>query len=76
MTAYAALQAREFGCEADAGYRRATKHQRFVGTGYFDEVAQTIACGYSSTTALCGSTEERSSKRDREPHKTPVSTET
>ena len=57
MTAYAALQAREFEREADAGYR-ATKHQRFVGTGYFDEVAQTIACGYSSTTALCGSTEE------------------
>ena len=39
------------------GYR-ATKHQRFVGTGYFDEVAQAIACGYSSTTALSGSTEE------------------
>jgi isocitrate lyase len=57
MTAYAALQAREFAREADSGYR-ATKHQRFVGTGYFDEVAQTIACGYSSTTALCGSTEE------------------
>ncbi|MEX0675671.1 MAG: isocitrate lyase [Pirellulales bacterium] len=56
MTAYAALQEREFAREAD-GYR-ATKHQRFVGTGYFDEVAQTIACGYSSTTALCGSTEE------------------
>jgi isocitrate lyase len=57
MTAYAALQEREFAREADAGYR-ATKHQRFVGTGYFDEVAQTIACGSSSTTALCGSTEE------------------
>ena len=57
MTAYAALQEREFAREADAGYR-ATKHQRFVGTGYFDEVAQTIACGYSSTTALAGSTEE------------------
>ena len=57
MTAYAALQQREFAREADSGYR-ATKHQRFVGTGYFDEVAQTIACGYSSTTALCGSTEE------------------
>ena len=57
MTAYAALQQREFACEADAGYR-AAKHQRFVGTGYFDEVAQTIACGYSSTTALNGSTEE------------------
>jgi isocitrate lyase len=57
MTAYAALQEREFAREADAGYR-ATKHQRFVGTGYFDEVTQTISCGYSSTTALSGSTEE------------------
>ncbi len=57
MTAYAALQQREFEREADAGYR-ATRHQRFVGTGYFDEVAQAIACGYSSTTALSGSTEE------------------
>ncbi len=57
MSAYAALQEREFAREAYSGYR-ATKHQRFVGTGYFDEVAQTIACGVSSTTALCGSTEE------------------
>ncbi len=57
MTAYSALQEREFAREADSGYR-ATKHQRFVGTGYFDEVAQTIACGVSSTTALHGSTEE------------------
>lgn len=57
MTAYAALQQREFQLEGEAGYR-ATKHQRFVGTGYFDEVAQTIAGGRSSTTALCGSTEE------------------
>ena len=57
MTAYAALQEREFAREADAGYR-ATKHQRFVGTGYFDQVSQTIAGGNSSTTALSGSTEE------------------
>jgi isocitrate lyase len=57
MAAYSALQEREFALEAEAGYR-ATKHQRFVGTGYFDEVAQTIACGYASTTALNGSTEE------------------
>ncbi|MBI3839379.1 MAG: isocitrate lyase, partial [Planctomycetia bacterium] len=57
MTAYAALQEREFACEACAGYR-ATKHQRFVGTGYFDQVAQAIAGGVSSTTALSGSTEE------------------
>ncbi len=56
MTAYSQLQEREFAREAD-GYR-ATKHQRFVGTGYFDEVAQTIAGGSSSTTALHGSTEE------------------
>jgi isocitrate lyase len=57
MTAYAALQEQEFAREADSGYR-ATKHQRFVGTGYFDEVAQAIAGGRSSTTALAGSTEE------------------
>jgi len=56
MTAYAALQEREFARETDSGYR-ATKHQRFVGTGYFDEVAQAIACGRSSTTALAESTE-------------------
>jgi isocitrate lyase len=57
MTAYATLQEQEFAREADSGYR-ATKHQRFVGTGYFDEIAQAIAGGSSSTTALCGSTEE------------------
>jgi isocitrate lyase len=57
MTAYAALQEREFACEA-AGDYRATKHQRFVGTGYFDAVTQCIAGGEASTTALTGSTEE------------------
>ncbi len=56
MTAYAEFQAREFESESD-GYR-ATKHQRFVGTGYFDEVAQRIADGALSTMALKGSTEE------------------
>jgi isocitrate lyase len=56
MTAYAELQEREFALEAD-GYR-AVKHQRFVGTGYFDQVAQCIAGGNSSTTGLNGSTEE------------------
>lgn len=55
MTAYAALQEREFGLEAD-GFR-ATKHQTFVGTGYFDAVTQIIAAGNSSVTALAGSTE-------------------
>jgi hypothetical protein len=38
------------------GYE-AVKHQRFVGTGYFDMVTQVIASGNSSTTALAGSTE-------------------
>ena len=57
MSAYAALQEREFAREADADYR-ATKHQRFVGTGYFDQVTQCVTQGLSSTTALAGSTEE------------------
>jgi isocitrate lyase len=56
MAAYSDLQQREFQLE-DRGYS-ATKHQREVGTGYFDEVAQAIAGGMSSTTALTGSTEE------------------
>jgi isocitrate lyase len=56
MTAYARLQEQEFASEID-GYR-ATKHQAFVGTGYFDALTQTIAGGASSTTALSGSTEE------------------
>ncbi len=56
MTAYAKLQEREFASEID-GYR-ATKHQAFVGTGYFDALTQTISGGASSTTALKGSTEE------------------
>jgi isocitrate lyase len=56
MTAYAKLQEEEFALE-EAGYR-ATKHQSFVGTGYFDTLTQTISGGSSSTTALSGSTEE------------------
>ena len=56
MAAYSELQQREFALE-EVGYT-ATKHQREVGTGYFDEVAQVIAGGRSSTTALNGSTEE------------------
>ena len=55
MAAYSELQQAEFAAEAD-GYS-ATRHQREVGTGYFDEVAQVIAGGASSTTALTGSTE-------------------
>lgn len=56
MAAYSELQEAEFGAE-ELGYT-ATKHQREVGTGYFDDVAQVIAAGRSSTTALRGSTEE------------------
>jgi len=57
MSAYAKLQATEFEREADSNYR-AVKHQAFVGTGYFDTVAQVICGGNSSTTALTGSTEQ------------------
>ena len=56
MAAYSELQAAEFAAEND-GYT-ATKHQREVGAGYFDDVAQVIAGGKSSTTALRGSTEQ------------------
>jgi isocitrate lyase len=55
MPAYADLQTAEFSAEK-FGYT-ATKHQREVGAGYFDDVAQVIAQGSSSTTALAGSTE-------------------
>lgn len=56
MSAYARLQEREFEMEPN-GYR-AVKHQSFVGTGYFDMVAEVIEGGKGSTGALKGSTEE------------------
>jgi isocitrate lyase len=56
MTAYVRLQEAEFAAEKQ-GYS-ATRHQREVGTGYFDQVTQIIQAGRSSTTALTGSTEE------------------
>ncbi|MGH8587815.1 MAG: isocitrate lyase, partial [Gammaproteobacteria bacterium] len=56
MSAYVELQEAEFRAEAQ-GYS-ATKHQREVGTGYFDAVTQAITGGTSSITALSGSTEE------------------
>ena len=56
MAAYSELQQAEFNAEA-VGYT-ATKHQREVGTGYFDAVSQVIAAGKSSTLALHGSTEQ------------------
>jgi isocitrate lyase len=57
MTAYVALQQAEFAAES-SGYT-ATKHQREVGAGYFDDVTQTVTGGNSSITALGGSTEEQ-----------------
>jgi len=56
MSAYVALQEAEFASEKD-GYT-ATKHQREVGAGYFDDVTQVVTAGLSSVTAMKGSTEE------------------
>jgi isocitrate lyase len=56
MSAYVELQEAEFASES-IGYT-ATKHQREVGTGYFDQVTQAISGGHSSLSALHGSTEE------------------
>ena len=56
MSAYVALQEAEFASEKD-GYT-ATKHQREVGAGYFDDVTQVVTAGQSSVTAMKGSTEE------------------
>ncbi|HLV86069.1 MAG TPA: isocitrate lyase [Candidatus Sulfotelmatobacter sp.] len=56
MAAYSRLQEKEFACETHYGYQ-AVKHQRFVGTGYFDQVQQVISGGLASTMALAGSTE-------------------
>jgi isocitrate lyase len=57
MAAYSDLQQAEFAAES-AGYS-ATRHQREVGTGYFDQVAEVISGGRASTLALEGSTEEK-----------------
>ncbi|MBP3041095.1 isocitrate lyase [Bacillaceae bacterium Marseille-Q3522] len=56
MAAYSELQEAEFASEK-FGYT-ATRHQREVGTGYFDQVSLVVSGGTSSTTALKGSTEE------------------
>jgi isocitrate lyase len=65
MAAYSELQQGEFAAEAH-GYS-ATRHQREVGTGYFDEVAMTISGGQSSTTALADSTEAAQFKKEAVP---------
>lgn len=57
MLAYSQLQQREFSVAEQHGYG-AVKHQRFVGTGYFDQLATVITSGNTSTCALPGSTEE------------------
>src|SRR5271166_6572798 len=57
MSAYSRLQQREFALSETLGYG-AVKHQRFVGTGYFDDVASVVSGGQTSTQALHGSTEE------------------
>jgi len=56
MSAFVELQEAEFAA-AELGFT-AVKHQREVGTGYFDAVTQTVQRGESSTTALSGSTED------------------
>jgi isocitrate/methylisocitrate lyase len=63
MSAYVSLQEREFALE-DAGYT-ATRHQREVGAGYFDQVMQAVSGGASSTLALSGSTEEQQFHAER-----------
>jgi isocitrate lyase len=64
MTAYVRLQEREFELETE-GYT-ATRHQREVGAGYFDQVLQVISGGTSSTLALRGSTEEAQFEEEQE----------
>ena len=61
MSAYVALQQAEFAAERH-GYS-ATRHQREVGAGYFDELTQAITGGTSSLTALTGSTEAQQFER-------------
>jgi len=56
MTAYSNLQEQEFAQAREHGYS-AVRHQRFVGTGYFDALQQAVSGGTASTTALEGSTE-------------------
>ncbi|MGH3080578.1 MAG: isocitrate lyase [Gaiellaceae bacterium] len=65
MPAFVRVQERELELEAD-GYT-ATRHQREVGAGYFDAVAQLISGGQSSTLALKGSTEEAQFHGERAP---------
>lgn len=71
MPAYVQLQREEFRAEQE-GYT-AVRHQSFVGTGYYDEVAMTITGGTSSTTAMQGSTEKEQFKHETPTAVTPAS---
>jgi isocitrate lyase len=64
MSAYVRLQEREFELEAD-GYT-ATRHQREVGAGYFDQVLDVVTGGTASTLALRGSTEQAQFEHETE----------
>jgi isocitrate lyase len=66
MSAYSRLQEAEFDSEHRHHYS-AVKHQRFVGTGYFDDVQNVISSGSASTTALAGSTETEQFQDEPEP---------
>ena len=65
MPAYVRLQEHEFALEPH-GYT-ATRHQREVGAGYFDTIADTVSAGQASTLALTGSTEEAQFQSDKSP---------
>jgi len=73
MSAYSELQEEEFRAEED-GYA-AVKHQSFVGTSYFDDVAQVLSGGLTSTLAMDGSTESEQFAGSKEPGKTGVARE-
>ena len=72
MSAYASLQEREFDVSREHGYS-AVRHQRFVGTGYFDAVQNVISSGTASTTALAGSTEAEQFHEMPPPPQVPLS---
>ena len=70
MSAFVELQQKEFAA-ADKGFT-AVKHQREVGTSYFDEITQAVTGGKSSTTALHGSTEDEQFFDEKKPSKLAV----
>jgi isocitrate lyase len=67
MSAFVELQQKEFAA-SEKGFT-AVKHQREVGTGYFDEVTQVVTAGKASTTALHGSTEDEQFFDEKLAHK-------